>query len=60
MIIGGAIGNLIDRFTHGAVVDFIDVYYKNWHWPAFNIADSFICCGAIYLMLFNLLSQHTK
>ncbi len=50
LIIGGAIGNLCDRFLHGAVVDFIDVYYKDWHWPAFNIADSFISVSAILLI----------
>ena len=51
LLIGGAIGNLIDRFYHGAVVDFIDVYYNNWHWPAFNFADSAIVCGACLLIL---------
>ena len=51
LLIGGAIGNLIDRFLHGAVVDFIDVFYKDWHWPAFNIADSFICMSAVLLLL---------
>lgn len=45
LILGGAIGNLFDRLCRGAVVDFIDVYYKNHHWPIFNIADSAICIG---------------
>lgn len=45
-IIGGAIGNLIDRSWHGYVIDFIDVYFKHHHWPTFNIADSFITIGA--------------
>jgi signal peptidase II len=53
-IIGGAVGNLIDRFCHGAVVDFIDLHYQNWHWPAFNIADSFISIGAISFLIYNL------
>ncbi|MDR2598378.1 MAG: signal peptidase II [Holosporales bacterium] len=53
-ITGGAIGNLIDRFCHGAVVDFIDLHYKGWHWPAFNVADSFISIGAISLLVYNL------
>lgn len=51
LIIGGAIGNIIDRFCHGAVVDFIDWYYGTWHWPAFNIADSCICIGVFLLIL---------
>ena len=57
LLIGGAIGNLMDRFFHGAVVDFIDVYYNNWHWPAFNIADGFISCSAIALLIYNLFSS---
>ena len=51
MIIGGAIGNLVDRINNGYVVDFIDVYYRDWHWPAFNLADSAITCGVILLLL---------
>jgi len=50
LILGGAIGNLVDRIQLGYVVDFIDVYYKNWHFPAFNIADSAITCGVILLL----------
>ena len=46
LILGGALGNVLDRMMYGAVVDFIDLYYANWHWPAFNIADSAICIGA--------------
>ncbi len=44
-ILGGAIGNLIDRFAYGEVIDFLDFYWHNYHWPAFNIADSFITVG---------------
>jgi len=51
LIIGGAIGNLIDRFTYSFVVDFIDFYYKSYHYPAFNIADSSICIAVILLLL---------
>lgn len=51
LILGGAVGNLIDRVLHGHVVDFIDVYYGSWHWPAFNIADSAITIGAVLLIL---------
>lgn len=50
MIAGGAIGNIIDRMRIGSVVDFIDIYYKSYHWPAFNIADSVICLGVIFLL----------
>lgn len=44
-ILGGAIGNLIDRFVYGEVIDFLDFYWATYHWPAFNIADSFITIG---------------
>lgn len=44
-ILGGAIGNLIDRFAYGEVIDFLDFYWANYHWPAFNVADSFITIG---------------
>lgn len=47
MIIGGAIGNVIDRMLHGHVIDFLDFYYQQWHWPAFNLADSAIVLGVI-------------
>jgi len=54
LILGGAVGNLIDRVVHGHVIDFIDLYYNHWHWPAFNVADSAITVGAILLVLDNL------
>jgi signal peptidase II len=44
-ILGGAVGNLIDRVFYGEVIDFLDVYWRNYHWPAFNVADSFITIG---------------
>ena len=44
-ILGGAIGNLIDRFAYGEVIDFLDFYWSGYHWPAFNVADSFITIG---------------
>ena len=44
-ILGGAIGNLIDRILYGEVIDFLDVYWSDYHWPAFNLADSFITIG---------------
>lgn len=51
LILGGAIGNLIDRLLYGYVVDFVDVYYGAWHWPAFNVADSAITVGAVLIVL---------
>ena len=51
LVLGGALGNLYDRVLVGAVVDFVDVYYGTWHWPAFNFADSAICVGAIMLVI---------
>ena len=56
LILGGAVGNLIDRLAHGHVIDFIDIYYNHWHWPAFNVADLAITVGAILLVLDNLYS----
>jgi signal peptidase II len=50
LVLGGAIGNLIDRLIHGYVIDFLDVYYEQLHWPAFNIADSAITLGAAILI----------
>ncbi len=54
LILGGALSNLSDRLYHGYVVDFIDVYYRAWHWPTFNIADSAIFIGAVLLILDSL------
>ena len=51
LIIGGALGNLIDRLLFGHVIDFIDLYYGRWHWPAFNIADSAIVIGVAMILL---------
>ena len=51
-ILGGAIGNLIDRVLHGEVIDFLDVYYANYHWPAFNLADSFITVGVTITLFY--------
>jgi signal peptidase II len=51
MILGGAIGNLIDRVWMGAVIDFFDVHVLGYHWPAFNVADSAISCGALLLIV---------
>ena len=50
-IIGGALGNAIDRLVHGYVVDFIDLYYGEYHWPVFNVADAAITVGAAALII---------
>lgn len=50
LVLGGAIGNVIDRLSIGAVVDFLDFHAFGWHWPAFNVADSAITCGAALLI----------
>ena len=60
LIIGGAIGNLIDRVQLGYVVDFIDVYYKTHHWPAFNVADSAITGGIILMLADALILSFNK
>lgn len=51
MVFAGALGNLIDRIRVGEVVDFIDVYWRQYHWPAFNVADMFICVGVALVLL---------
>jgi signal peptidase II len=51
LILGGAVGNLLDRFRLGYVVDFLDVYVRAHHWPAFNVADAAICVGVALLLL---------
>ena len=57
LILGGALGNVIDRLIFGYVIDFIDVYYGDWHWPAFNIADSAITIG-VALLLIDAIQQY--
>ncbi|MBG7601806.1 MAG: lipoprotein signal peptidase [Gammaproteobacteria bacterium] len=51
LIIGGAVGNLIDRIAYGHVIDFLLVYYQQWSWPAFNVADSAISVGVVLMLL---------
>jgi signal peptidase II len=57
-IFGGAVGNLIDRARFGAVVDFVDVHWRGYHWPAFNVADSAISVGVV-LLAFRLLRERS-
>ncbi|UCD35378.1 MAG: signal peptidase II [Nitrospiraceae bacterium] len=58
LILGGALGNLIDRLRAGKVIDFIDIYVGEWHWPAFNVADSALTVGIVLFLLANL--RHGK
>ena len=51
MVIGGALGNAIDRLWHGAVVDFLDFHVADYHWPAFNVADSAITIGVVFIIV---------
>ncbi|MCB1920803.1 MAG: lipoprotein signal peptidase [Candidatus Competibacteraceae bacterium] len=60
LILGGAIGNLIDRAWLGQVIDFIQIYYDRWYWPAFNIADSAITAGAVLLIVESLWLRPSK
>lgn len=57
LVLGGAIGNVLDRVMHGYVVDFLDFYYGDYHWPAFNVADMAIVGGAILLIWHSLFCQ---
>ena len=62
VVIGGAIGNIIDRIRLGAVIDFLDVHWQQYHWPAFNVADMAVVCGMglLFLSLFNVPSLLLK
>lgn len=60
LILGGAVGNLIDRAWLGHVIDFIQVYYDRWYWPAFNVADSAITVGAVLLIFDSLLRKRER
>jgi signal peptidase II len=59
LILAGAVGNLIDRLLYGAVVDFLDFHLRGWHFPAFNVADASISCGAA-LLVWDGLRQHRR
>jgi signal peptidase II len=60
LILGGAIGNVIDRIYHGYVIDFIQWYYENYYWPSFNIADAAITVGAAILIIDGLFGSKDK
>jgi signal peptidase II len=59
-ILGGALGNVLDRILHGYVIDFLDFYYGSYHWPAFNVADSAIFIGAALLIIDMFVNKETK
>lgn len=60
MVIGGALGNVVDRVRYGAVVDFLDFHAAGFHWPAFNIADAGICVGAVLILVDGLLAPRRQ
>lgn len=60
LILGGALGNLIDRVAYGYVVDFLDFYWDAYHFPAFNIADSAITCGAALMVWDSMINKQEK
>ena len=60
MVLGGALGNLIDRVVHGYVVDFLLFYYRDWSWPAFNVADSAITCGVVLILFDSLVLERRR
>jgi signal peptidase II len=57
---GGALGNLLDRLRHGSVTDFLDFFWRTWHWPVFNVADSAICVGIFILAIRGLFEPSAK
>lgn len=60
LILGGSLGNMLDRLRYRAVLDFLDFYWRNWHWPAFNVADMGICIGAFMACIAVLRKPETK
>jgi len=60
LAVGGAIGNIIDRLRQGAVTDFIDFYWRDWHWPTFNVADIAITVGAALILVASLPARRRK
>lgn len=59
LVLGGALGNVLDRIRFGFVIDFLDFYWDKYHFPAFNLADSFICIG-VALLLFKMMKKEKK
>ena len=60
LVVGGALGNIIDRVRQGAVTDFLDFYWRDWHWPTFNVADIEITLGAVLILAASLPVRRRK
>jgi signal peptidase II len=60
LVVGGALGNIIDRVRQGAVTDFLDLYWRDWHWPTFNVADIAIALGAVLILAASLPLRRRK
>jgi signal peptidase II len=60
LVIGGALGNIIDRLRMGGVTDFLDFHVGQYHWPAFNLADSAVCMGVVILVLMSIVSPSNE
>lgn len=60
LVVGGALGNIVDRLRQGAVTDFLDLYWRDWHWPTFNGADIAITLGALFILVASLPSRRRK
>ena len=60
LIMGGALGNIVDRLRQGAVTDFLDLYWRDWHWPTFNVADICITLGAVLILAASLPLRRRK
>jgi signal peptidase II len=60
LVVGGALGNILDRLGRGAVVDFLDFHFETWHWFAFNLADAAICVGVAYIALDGMLGEKRR
>lgn len=60
LVVGGSLGNIVDRLRHGAVTDFLDIYRGGWHWPTFNVADMAIALGAVLILAASLVSRRRR
>jgi signal peptidase II len=60
LVLGGAIGNVVDRLVHGYVIDFLLFYYREWQYPAFNVADSAITIGVILIVVDGMFLEHKR
>ena len=60
LVVGGALGNIIDRLRQGSVTDFLDFYWRDWHWPTFNVADICITLGAVLILVASLPLRRRK